>query len=133
MENLRRQQTEFAISRHPHRDCSYEEAQMCLEMRRDNPEIINEQCRFMRDDGFPEHFGLFETNVMYRRNTPDNRKVAAVWWEMLHRFSRRDQLSLMYSVWKNHTAKPCAMNPQSYRNLIGDTLVRKHFQKRKKA
>ena len=130
---LRKSGAEFAISRHPHRDCIYEEAEICIKMQKDNPEIIRKQCRFLKEEGYPEHFGLFENNVIYRKDTPDNRKVSQTWWEMLNRFSRRDQLSLMYAVWKTQTPKPLPMNEHSYRNLLGDTLVRKHFQKRVKA
>lgn len=123
----------FAISAHPHRDCSYAEAQMCLEMHRDNPELINAECDYLKSKGFPEHYGLFETNVMYRRRDALVEKVCEDWMEMLVRFSRRDQLALMFAVWKNEAPKPVALNPISYRNLIGDVLVSKHFKKRKKA
>lgn len=133
VDKLRKSGAEFAISRHPHRDCIYEEAEICIKMQKDNPEIIRKQCRFLKEEGYPEHFGLFENNVIYRKDTPDNRKVSQTWWEMLNRFSRRDQLSLMYAVWKTQTPKPLPMNEHSYRNLLGDTLVRKHFQKRVKA
>lgn len=126
-------ETNFAISKHPHRDCSYAEAEMCLEMKRDTAEIIHKECEFLRQQGFPEHFGLFETNVMYRTQTPLNTQISEAWMNIITQFSRRDQLALMYSVWFNKAPKPIPMNATSYRNLVGDVLVSKHFKKRTKA
>lgn len=58
---------------------------------------------FLKKQGFPEHYGLFENNLIYRMH--NNNKVIQIsfqWWEEFLRYSSRDQLSLMYVYWKNH-------------------------------
>lgn len=123
----------FAISTHSGRDCLYEEARMCIEMGKDKPETIEAECAYMKEQGFPEHYGLYETNLMYRNlNDLTLPKIMETWWQMVRDFSRRDQLSQMYAVWKEQGTYPQPLNRISYRQLHGDVLVAKHLKKRRK-
>lgn len=46
--------------------------------------------------------GLTENNVIYRKHKdPRCIKVMEDWWYMVENYSRRDQLSLFYVLWKN--------------------------------
>lgn len=91
---------DIAIFKHPTRDCSYEEAITCAKLNLDDPELIIEQMTSYEKDGFPKHFGLTENNVIIRRHTPKIEALNNMWWAELCRFSRRDQLSLMYCIHK---------------------------------
>ena len=89
------------IQKHPQRDCIYDEAKAVVTGMKDIPENVNPQIEFYRSEEFPEHYGLSETNVIYRRhNTRSCIKLMSKWWEMIERFSHRDQLSLSYALWK---------------------------------
>lgn len=56
----------------------------------------------MKKAGFPEHYGLGENNILYRRhNEPALVRVMEDWWYFLENYSRRDQLSFVYVLWKN--------------------------------
>ncbi len=87
--------------RHPSRDDVYEEALRILHGRRETlPNVMN-TARFLRREGMPRHFGLYESNVILRRHgDPGVIAFDNLWWDMLHRFSGRDQLSQTYCLWK---------------------------------
>lgn len=92
----------IAISLHPHRDCIYDEAAACIADGKDNPDLINTQMQILRADKYPEHNGLYETNVLLRRhNDAKIKKLCEQWWDFIKNYSRRDQLSFNYLLWKN--------------------------------
>lgn len=65
-------------------------------------ERISKQMQQYAQEGFPHYFGFTENGVMIREH--DNEKcirVMETWWNEILNNSRRDQLSFMYSVWKN--------------------------------
>lgn len=91
----------FAAIPHPFRRCTYVEARLCQTESKDDSAIIEEQVSRYRQEGLPETFGLIESNVLVRRhNDPAMRRLATLWWNELNAGSRRDQLSLMYVLWK---------------------------------
>ena len=93
------------ISLGPHysRNCIYDELDACLKFEKDDPEIMKEQINLIRKDGFPENHGLFENNIIYREHhDPDVIKIMNDWWWWIENYSRRDQLSFTYVLWKNN-------------------------------
>jgi hypothetical protein len=82
------------------RDCLYDEAQACIERKKDDDTLIREHVRRYHEEGFPAHQGLVETSVILRRNTPTIRRFNETWWHELTLGSRRDQLSFNYVAWK---------------------------------
>lgn len=92
----------IAISLHPERDCIYDEANECIMTSKDNPDLINRQMSILRKDGFPAHAGLYETNLLLRRHMdPQIMDLCEQWWSFVCDYSRRDQLSFNYLLWKN--------------------------------
>lgn len=87
---------DFAVFKHPSRDCLYEEAIVCARLRLDDPEKIIEQVKHYEDEGFAKHKGLCECGVILRRNTPKVQAFNNAWLAEYTRFSRRDQLSFPY-------------------------------------
>ena len=95
------------VPQHPYRDCVYEEANAVLAMHKDSPEAVARHVGILRSQGMPEHAGLHETNVVFRRH--DDKAVIAMmedWFSYVERFSRRDQLSFDFVLWKNHRTLP---------------------------
>lgn len=85
----------LGIFTHPLRDCIYVEGNECIKRKKDNPEVINTQLARYRAQGFPEHAGLWETNVLARRhNEPACIALMTAWWREIEIASRRDQISL---------------------------------------
>ncbi|MDD2337592.1 MAG: DUF616 domain-containing protein [Geobacteraceae bacterium] len=108
--------SKISIAPHPARNCIYDEFAECLVLGKDNKQLIEKQRELIRKDGFPERQGLFETNIMYREHHDD--KIIALmndWWWWIKNYSRRDQLSLTYVLWK-HGMSIQPLSETGYRN-----------------
>ncbi|MCR5508948.1 MAG: DUF616 domain-containing protein [Lachnospiraceae bacterium] len=83
-------------------DDVYQEAENCLLLNRDLPEIINGQMNRYRKEGLPEHSGLVDS-CMLIRDVHDEilKKTMEDWWREVRDWSKRDQLSFNYACWKN--------------------------------
>lgn len=95
--------SDFSTFKHPVRDCLYEEARICLALRKGKAGNIMRQVEFYREQKMPERYGLFETRVVLRRNTPKIRLLNEYWWANIEKYSVRDQISLPYVLWSTET------------------------------
>lgn len=104
---------------HFERSCIYQEGNICMAYSIDDPGIIKKQMDYLASSGFPKNYGLFEMNLIFRiHNNPVIITLMNDWWEMIIRFSKRDQLSFMYALWKNDLS--CEkMYEQSHRKKAG--------------
>ncbi len=95
--------TLIATFQHPLRKNVAEEALECKRKAKDNPDAIDSIINFLEEQKYPiTSKPLFETGVLYRQHSNDSVKLCMdVWWEILNRFSKRDQLSLGYALWKS--------------------------------
>ncbi len=76
--------------------------------------IQNQMKRYSKE-GFPRFFGLTENGILVREhNNEDCIRIMDTWWDEVLNYSRRDQLSFMYAIWKN------GFIPQDI-GYIGDT------------
>lgn len=92
---------DLIVFKHRARNCVYDEAvAVFLGKRENNHKIVDEQVAFMRNEGYPEQNGLFETGCLLRRNCPEINRFNEMWWANNCRFSKRDQLSANYCAWK---------------------------------
>ena len=91
---------DLALFKHPKRNCIYHESRTCLKCRLDDPSVIDKQVARYRSENFPENYGLTANRIILRRHTPLVAKLNTLWWKEICNGSRRDQLSLMYSMWK---------------------------------
>lgn len=87
--------SDMALWKHFHRDCIYEEAPAAQGLYEDDSykKEIQEQIDYYRKQGFPEHAGLAECNVIIRRNNEKVRAFNEDWWQEICRWSSRDQIS----------------------------------------
>jgi hypothetical protein len=90
---------DMALFKHPAGNCIYGEAKRCLKKHKDEPAIIDAQMDRYREAGFPARFGLGETCVLAKRDTPAAREFCALWWAEVVKGSARDQLSFDYVRW----------------------------------
>ena len=98
---------EFKTFSHFTRNCSYEEARVCIEEKKDLAEYLEPQIEKYRTAKFPEHHGLMNTSVLIRNH--QSKKVSQVmqaWWDEIDAHSVRDQVSLGYVLWKNGITTP---------------------------
>ena len=92
----------IASPAHEHRSCIYREAEECIRRGKASKFDVESQMNFYRGDGFPQNYGLREMNVILREhNDGDVVGVMEEWWKQFNCWSKRDQLSFFYAVWKN--------------------------------
>ena len=101
----------LGIHFHMTRDCIYDEVMAAKHLKRIKGNQMNNQIADYRQQGFPEHFGLFENSIMVRDNR-DNSMACLMkcWWDEMKSYPTRDQVSFPYAVWKNGYPKDKILN-----------------------
>jgi hypothetical protein len=110
---------DIVMTKHPNRQCVYNEAIVCKRAKLDFPKIINKQVHKYRTENYPKDNGLWETGVV-TRNQKRNfcQKAFFLWGEHYRDGSRRDQLSVNYSFWRAQ---------QDENNLKINTILKKNI------
>lgn len=96
---------DLAVFRHPYRETVWQE----FATLKDDPRFaipylqtqLTEQWRTYRMEGLPASTGLFECNVLIRRNNPRVTRLMETWWAQICRWQWRDQVSFPYALWKH--------------------------------
>ena len=89
------------IPEHPARSCIYKECETVKKIKKDTTDLPDKQMKKYREEGFPEKYGLVQSNIMVRwHNNEDCKEVMEVWAKEIRNFSHRDQLSFNYALWK---------------------------------
>lgn len=92
----------LSVPPHPKRDCVYDEAIAIKLTQKENPVIVDQQMVFLREQQFPEKLSLHETNIVFRHHAePQSIEIMDTWFGMIEQFSRRDQLSFDFALWKS--------------------------------
>lgn len=119
----------FILPQHGVRNCIFGEYELFLSEFREETERITAEWKLLRKSGMPKNFGLTENNVLYRRHhDPSVVQLMEDWWEMIVNYSRRDQLSLMYLIWKRRLDLS-KMTFTNARRLPNDFCIFKHTPK----
>ena len=98
------QDTDLALFMHTRRSCVYDEIKICRNHKLDTPDRLNGIEKFLTDSNFPKNAGLPENTCRIQRNTPAMNYACMTWWEMICKYSSRDQLSLPF-VLRSHSIK----------------------------
>jgi len=77
-----------------------DEFESCVRLRKDNPDLMKMQVDSYYRDGFDDSTGVFSTACLIRRNTKSVEALQEIWWQQIDRWSRRDQISFPYCLWK---------------------------------
>lgn len=108
------------------RDCIYEEANSVLKAKKEDLKSVEKIIDYIKSKSFPHHYGLNETNVIYRKhNNTEVKEIMEEWWSFIRNFTKRDQLSLSYVLWKNNIKIEDISMP-NLRFKYGDTAMLKH-------
>ncbi len=95
----------LGIFDHYKRHCLYEEGEECIKRKMDNAGVIERQLERYNDEGLPKGLGLPETNILIcRPNDSLVQKIYTTWWMEVDNNSKRDQISVMYALWKNNAS-----------------------------
>lgn len=94
--------TSIYVPKHPSRNCIYKEAKAVISMKKDKKENVDPQIERYKEEGFPEDYGLLQSNILLRKhNNDDCIKLMEDWSNEVINNSHRDQLSFNYALWKN--------------------------------
>lgn len=89
--------------RHPQRDCIYQEMMTVMASRLDTESTLLQWGHRLRSSRYPIHNGLSETGLLIRKhNDPRVVQLDRIWWDCIAHYSRRDQLSFDYALWRCH-------------------------------
>ena len=92
----------IAIHAHPRRKCLYEDGLDVIILNKANKKEVMNQLNTYKKFKFPEEYGLFETNLIIRQhNNQICKRIMEDWWSEIDKFTKRDQLSFTYVLWKN--------------------------------
>ena len=101
----------IGIHNQPGRDCVYQEATEIIVIKKAPKEQVVQQVNAYQKEGFPKHYGLFRTCVVVREHNNEKCiRLMNIWWENINRYSKRDQLSFTYSLWKMGLKKSAVSN-----------------------
>ena len=87
--------------KHSARDCIYDEAEACIKFKKETKEKIDKILKFYKKNNFPKKYGLCEMGCFIKK--PKDKEVIKLmnsWYEMLEKYSERDQLSFMWCVYQ---------------------------------
>lgn len=118
----------IAFPRHFMRDCIYDEALTCLRHKKiTKAEYETITTELLEANKFPKKYGLAENNILVR-NLKDQPLIDVMeeWWVLFREYAARDQLSLMYLLWK-HRVSYCFMEESSRnKNDYFSYMLHKH-------
>jgi TOD1/MUCI70, glycosyltransferase-like domain len=108
----------IAIGPHFSSNNVFDEVDACLQCEKDSADIIKKQVNMFKRLSFSGDYmngRFYETNIIYRQH--HNKLVVKImndWWWWIKNYSYRDQLSLIYSLWKHNVSVPLLTN-RTYR------------------
>lgn len=80
----------------------YMEAMRVILNNRDSEEIVVKQMEKYWLEGLPDDFGNVYCGILIREhNNPICKTLMHDWWGQIKKFSKRDQISFSYVLWKN--------------------------------
>lgn len=96
-------ESEMLVPLHYCRNCVYDEIAAVRVHMKDDENVVFKTERSLKSEGIPRQYGLNETNIVY--SSIDSVKCTGIfeqWWFMIENYSKRDQLSFSYVLWKNN-------------------------------
>lgn len=91
---------DIAVFKHNERDCIYDEAVKLIEWKYDHAILIDDWYKHLKRISYPSNNGLYELPAFIKNNSAEMLEMSLMWWEIICKYSSRDQLSLPYVLWK---------------------------------
>jgi len=114
---------------HPDRNCVYQELEKCIELKKDDQATMQNQVALYKKEGLPEMCGMLETNIFIRKHNDIRVKnFNEAWWKEIEKGSYRDQLSVMYVLWKQRLHYEVLPDMKDVRKDGNDYRLFVHFR-----
>ena len=98
---------------HPNRNDFYSEAMSCIRVEKDFSLRILRQVFYYFIEGMPAHHGMYATGILIKNQSIDSGDFYKIWWKQTLKHSRRDQLSIAYTIFKT----------KAYISVIDDDIL----------
>ncbi|WP_242091619.1 glycosyltransferase domain-containing protein [Aestuariivivens sediminicola] len=85
---------------HPDRDDFYSEAMTSVRIGKDFSLRILKQALIYFFNGMPAHAGMYASGILIKNQNIDSGNFYPFWWKQTLKYSRRDQLSIVYVIHK---------------------------------
>lgn len=102
----------FGAMRHAVRRSPHQEMESCIRQKRDDEATIREQMHFYEKEGYDTKEMIESSFLVYDLRDTRLEPFLNEWWNQIDRFSKRDQLSINYSLdkhsikWQRLTERP---------------------------
>lgn len=90
----------LSVHRHNERSTIKAESKRCAELQLDDPVLLQTQAMYYFKEGFQDNYGLYSTSCLVMNNCPIYRQLSEIWWDEVCKWSKRDQVSLPYCLWR---------------------------------
>ncbi|CAG9903000.1 glycosyltransferase domain-containing protein [Bacteroides ovatus] len=130
-EQLYEKGIKLAGIKHQLRKCLYRESlEVILRGVEKNRKKVILQMKEYIKIGFPFNFGMYEANVIYRmHNDTQVIEQCNIWWHWQQNYSRRDQLSYSFSLWKAKVPFSYLLLENEWTKNSKDLVFHRHPQK----
>ncbi len=93
----------IATQNNPDFICIYQEILGMMFFQWETEKTAIEWGRFLRKEKYPRWIGTNETGLLYRKHSNQEiKKFDKIWWNCIENYSRRDQFSFHYVIWKTN-------------------------------
>jgi len=97
---------DIAVFKHPVRNCIYDEIEATIFHKKEqNTNLLETYRNFLLKNNYKRNNGLYELTSFAYKNTPEILNMMFSWWELICKYSSRDQLSFPY-VLNKHNIQP---------------------------
>ncbi len=118
------------IISNPSHNCIYKEYEMASRVHLEDSDILNKQLEIIKKDNMPENYGLSENNIIFRKhNESEIISIMIDWWYFVENYSKRDQLSLMYVLWKQNFNMPYLFGDNTAARILKDDFKYRNHKK----
>ena len=123
---------DLLVPYHYERDCIYDECKAVIDNKKDSFENVTRILNILTENHMPTHYGLNETGILIRHhNVPLIKEMMDEWWSFIEKYTKRDQLSFSYVLWKNGIRIP-DISFENARFDCKNYWFDKHISERKK-
>ena len=91
----------FVAFKHGERNTIEDECKACVRYRKEDKSKIEKILNFYKKENYPDNNGLIESTVFIKRIKDEKvRETMNLWFDMIKNFTKRDQLSFNYCIYK---------------------------------
>jgi hypothetical protein len=93
----------ISVHNHFRRQCVFDEIDVCINLKKDSFENLIRHRKHLISNNMPLNYGMAELPIILREhNNLQCIKIMNEWWYEFLNYSKRDQISFPYVLYKNH-------------------------------